>query len=493
MTGVDPIYFTMMRESEISPATRKKPIGQRSLEEVVDRFTGEIEKGRVCISLRDVYSVLNGEATREKEKAELFLNSNLIDGLDENTVETSSEFLAYLTQLKNLENLCRQEKLVAYYLLDTDEEKFALFFERSNSKGIQLNFIDILAAKLYSGFNLRQKIEEFEDASGGLELNREVLTRAICFHVSEGNELGRTYILSKLTHAHFNEHWDTYIKVYESVYDFLQTTRLIIHPAWLPYENMVLPLMAFAARMARPDFSQISANQARLIRSWYWLAIFSRRYSSAAQTFALEDARALDKLAQGDSGPLITVISRMQAAIRGPDDLSAVHKKFDAVYKGVLNLVNFSTGGFLSFENGNLVSSASNLEDHHVFPKDYLRKNWASVNTNLDQNIAIDCVVNRTLIPKLTNIKVGNKSPSKYLSEIKSTKNSSLSLALRSHLLEDDQLINGDLDNEYELFLISRAEKIYDLIETHVIDERTSILREFLIDEAARGHLIKKN
>ena len=85
----------------------------------------------------------------------LFLESNKIDGLTAANVDGSPEFLTYLTQLKNLENLCRQEKLVAYYLLDTDEEKFALFFERSNSKGIQLDFIDILAAKLYAGFNLR--------------------------------------------------------------------------------------------------------------------------------------------------------------------------------------------------------------------------------------------------------------------------------------------------------------------------------------------------
>jgi uncharacterized protein with ParB-like and HNH nuclease domain len=70
---------------------------------------------------------------------------NKIGGITAENVEASQEFLTYLTQLKNLENLCRQEKLVAYYLLDTDEEKFALFFERSNSKGIQLNFIDILA------------------------------------------------------------------------------------------------------------------------------------------------------------------------------------------------------------------------------------------------------------------------------------------------------------------------------------------------------------
>jgi uncharacterized protein with ParB-like and HNH nuclease domain len=160
--------------------------------------------------LNDVYRILKGDASREKEKAQLFLESNTIDGVTIENVDSSSEFLTYLTQLKNLEKLCRQEKLVAYYLLDTDEEKFALFFERSNSKGIQLNFIDILAAKLYAGFNLRAKVQDFEEENPALELNREVLVRAISFHVSQGREIGRSYILSSLSHPHFNENWETF-------------------------------------------------------------------------------------------------------------------------------------------------------------------------------------------------------------------------------------------------------------------------------------------
>lgn len=123
------------------------------------------------------------------------METNKIEGITDQNIDESKEFTTYLTQLKNLEHLFRQEKLVAYYLLDTDEEKFALFFERSNSKGIQLNFIDILAAKLYAGFNLRAKIEEFEEQNPTLELNREVLVRTISFHVSQGKEIGRSYIL----------------------------------------------------------------------------------------------------------------------------------------------------------------------------------------------------------------------------------------------------------------------------------------------------------
>src|SRR5262249_18301199 len=144
------------------------------------------------------------------------------------------------------------------------EEKFAIFFERSNSKGIQLNFIDILAAKLYQGFNLRASIEHFETDNPTLELNREVLARAISFHVSHGKEIGRSFILSNLTHTHFNEQWGRFTFAYKSVHDYLKTSRLLIHPTWIPYENMVLPLMVFAAELPHSDFSQISADQARL-------------------------------------------------------------------------------------------------------------------------------------------------------------------------------------------------------------------------------------
>jgi len=361
MTGVDSVFYIALNDDELTPDVRAMPHGQRSVEQVLSEFRGEPLEGHVSISLNDVYEALNGRASREKEKAALFLKTNVIGGISSENVDGSPEFLTYLTQLKNLENLCRQEKLVAYYLLDTDEEKFALFFERSNSKGIQLNFIDILAAKLYAGFNLRSKIEEFESENPALELNREVLVRAVSFQVSDGKEIGRAYILSTLSHPHFTEHWENFASAYKSVHDYLRTAKLLIHPTWIPYDNMVLPLMAFAVELPHHDFSQISAVQADILRLWYWLAIFSRRYSSAAQTYALEDAQALRKAATGDLSGIVSIIHRIQPIIKRPEDLLVIHKKYDAVYKGVLNLVNYATGGYLNFENGNPVSIASAL------------------------------------------------------------------------------------------------------------------------------------
>jgi hypothetical protein len=350
-----------------------------------------------------------------------------------------------------------------------------MFFERSNSKGIQLNFIDILAAKLYVGFNLRLRIQEFEGENPTLQLNREVLVRSISFHVSQGKEIGRSYILSNLSHEHFTEHWSRFTSAYKSVHDFLKTSRLLIHPTWIPYENMILPLIAFAVQLPHQDFSQISDEQMRLIRTWYWLAIFSRRYSSAAQTYALEDAQALQKAAAGEFGSIISIINRVQPVIRSKDDLLSIHKKYDAVYKGILNLVSYATGGYLNFENNNQVSVSSNLEDHHIFPNDYLRKNWADVHDGLDSTVSIDCVINRTLIPKLTNVKVTNKPPSKYLTEIK-TRNPNIAASLKSHLLSAE-LLTGEYDKNYDYFLEERSEEILGQLRVQVTEAREHILK----------------
>lgn len=481
MTGVDPVYFVTLRDDEMTESVRNTPISKRTIECVLSEFRGEPLQGRVSISLHDVFRTMKGEFPREKDKVSLFLDTNILEGITPENAEDSSEFVTFLTQLKNLEHLFRQEKLVAYYLLDTDEEKFALFFERSNSKGIQLNFIDILAAKLYSGFNLRDAVQNFADDNPNLELNREVLVRAISFRVSGGKEMGRSYILSTLNQAHFNEHWERFVSAYKLTYDFLVSTRLLIHPGWMPYENMVIPLVSFITQLPQMDYSQINSDQANLLRTWYWLAIFSRRYSSAAQTYALEDAQALERAAKGDFGSILQLIARVQPLIKTAEDLLVIHKKYDAIYKGVLNLINFSTHGFLNLENNNPVSIASNLEDHHIFPNDYLKKNWARVHESLDSEIAIDCVANRTLIPKLTNVKVGNKPPSKYLKEIKN-KNQNIEDALASHMI-NAELLSGDYDEMYDYFLHDRADSILSAMELHILRPRREILEKFHVTD----------
>lgn len=464
LKDIDHVYFIVAPDEELSPEVLAIPPSKRTLEQVLREFQSEPRAGAVSISLNHVYRILSGEASREKEKAELYIHSNPSVTQDLATVTASPEFETFLTQAKNLENLLRQEKLVSYYLLDTDEEKFSLFFERSNSRGVQLNFIDILAAKLYVGFNLRAEIEEFTENNPQLPLNREVVVRSISYAVSGGKDTGRAYILANLTHAHFTEHWPTFTNLYARAYEYLSMNQLLIHPAWMPYENMLIPLISFLRQIPHYDFAQISELQGRIIRTWFWLAILSRRYSSAAQTSVLEDSQALERVALQDYTSIPSLFLKMQPQFSTPDDLYAVYKKYDAVYKGILNLVHYTSGGLVSLQSGDKMSWDSNLEDHHIFPKDYLKKRVEKM--EIDPSIGIDCVVNRTLIPKLTNIKASNKAPSVYLNKILE-QNKNLGAALDKHLIPAE-LAEGAYDDLYDLFLEDRAKKILAAIEKHV-------------------------
>ncbi|MEJ0084492.1 MAG: DUF262 domain-containing protein [Pseudomonadota bacterium] len=474
LKGIDPIFIILFPDEELPEAVRTIPTGKRTLEQVTKAVTGAPMAEHVCIKLSDVYATLRGEMPRERDKVKPFRDSTSLKFESDDKAQESDSFNAYLTQMKNLENMFRQEKLIAYYLLDTDEEKFALFFERSNSKGIQLNFIDILAAKLYVGFNLRNKVEEFEDEAPQLSLNREAVVRAISFIVSGGKDTGRGFILGNLTHVHFTEHWPIITTAYKKAYDYLFQNRLLIHKDWVPYENMLIPLMIFLRQLPGNDFAEMNALQRRIVQTWYWFAAFARRYSSAAQTLVLEDAQNLERVGRGDFSEVSPWLGKMHPLIVTPDDLYGVSKQYDAAYKGIHNLVHFISGGLINWQGGDRLSPESSLEDHHIFPRDYLLK--VLEKKDADSVRMTDCVVNRTLIPKLQNIRISNKPPSKYLAELQ-VKNPKLATALEAHFIPKD-LIGGTYDDIYEIFLEDRAKKISDLIVGVTRTERELLARD---------------
>lgn len=59
----------------------------------------------------------------------------------------------------------------------------------------------------------------------------------------------------------------------------------------------------------------------------------------------------------------------------------------------------------------------SYIDDHHIFPKAYLQENPPN-NIHLEDN-EIDCILNRTLIDKETNQRIGKNPPSIYLNDIR--------------------------------------------------------------------------
>ncbi len=368
--------------------------------------------------------------------------------------------------------MLRAEKLLSYYLFDTNEEKFALFFERSNTKGIQLNFIDILCAKLYSGFNLRKRIQDFNDDNPDYQLGQNEIVRAISFIASDGKDIGRKYMLSNLNPVHFNDHWDKLCELYKGCYNYLFNNHLLISREWIPYESIIIPMLIFIKEIPHNKFSEINELQSKFLKYWYWSVIFSERYSVAALGVILDDANTLKSVAQNDYEDISpNYLDNFTYNVERYEDLLSYSTKYGGIYKGVLNLINYKSAGIRDWNNNDKITFRNHdLEDHHIFPRKYLQNEL-----NVEKEL-IDCVLNRALIPKTTNIKYGGKMPGAYLAE-SFKNNSELGESLKAHLISP-KIIQGDLDLQYERFLKNRANKIINIINKEILPLKDEIKQE---------------
>ena len=151
------------------------------------------------------------------------------------------------------------------------------------------------------------------------------------------------------------------------------------------------------------------------------------------------------------------VSTRFSIQIEKADDFSYIWKKGTALYRGTLNLVNFANDGLLDFKNSSTLLFSSKLEEHHIFPKAYLRK----IDHEYDDSL-IDCVANKALVPKVTNIKIGEKAPSVYLAELQQS-NPKLIDALKSHSIPAE-LVDGSLDLSFEQFVATRSSDLLKML-----------------------------
>ena len=95
-------------------------------------------------------------------------------------------------------HILSDKKLMSVQLIDMDLESFfCLYFERSNSQGINLTFEDIITAKIYTKFPLKDEIKKAQEKEF-LDDKKWVkqIIRYLAF--KDHNDLSRSVILEKL-------------------------------------------------------------------------------------------------------------------------------------------------------------------------------------------------------------------------------------------------------------------------------------------------------
>lgn len=482
LTGVDSVWMIFKNEEELEDEIFEQRLEERNLEDLLYEFASTESQNRLSINVADTFKIMNS-SLRESQIKENFFDT-LHYPKNYEPEEEESIFTRYLTYKNIFEDLLKDKKIFNYYMLDMSLEKFALFFERSNSLGIRLNFIDILAAKLYVGFKLRKEIETFESENPMFKpLLQEVIVRCVAYFVSNGRDVNRNFILKSLNFDHFNEYWNKLLECYKHSLNFLFDNYYITTQSWIPYENMLIPLMVFSNEIGG-DFSTMNESQAQMIDYWYWASIFSLRYSGSSNEVIVQDSNALRQLGKDNKISDKTFFDRISKfQISSGSDITSFNKKRSAIYKGVLNYISFSKKGLIGWLNSNKIKTSSNLEDHHIFPKAFIEAKYAN---DEDVQSLKDSVVNRTLIPKLLNIKIGKKAPKEYLNEIMSKENPELIRSLENHLIPPE-LIDGLYDEFFVDFIEERANLIYELIEERIIAKKDKIKKEYYKEPSKQG------
>ncbi|MDD6577278.1 GmrSD restriction endonuclease domain-containing protein [Mediterraneibacter faecis] len=471
LKGIDEVWFIFKNSDELDDIYEDEKIPNIPLEALVYDITGTEDTEHLSIQLSTVYKRIK-DSLMEDDLKEYYNDLEYVTHLSEDDQKFS--FKSYVRFIQKLEDLLKSPKLVAYFLLDMSAEKFALFFERSNSLGVSLTFVDILVAKLISGFNLRQKIEDFEEENPNITLNREIIARSIAYLSSNGKKVDKKYILSSLTATDFNNYWDTAISLYKSAFDYLINNHFILNTKWMPYPNTIIPIMMFLNNLPNKNFSEMSEDQKIFFEYWYWNSVLSQRYVSSSNETILLDSYTLSCVARNEKITNKYYFKKLHSLINSYEDILSYNKKGSAIYIALLNFINYNAGGLLNWTNSSKISFSDKVDDHHIFPKEYLN---SLADENIDVNM-INCVANRTLIPKITNIKIGKKAPHVYMKELAET-NEHFDLILNNHIIPTD-ITTGLYEGFYKDFLEERAKLIYNAINTKIFAKAETIEKKFL-------------
>lgn len=365
-------------------------------------------------------------------------------------------------------DIIKKSNLLSVQLLNMGLEKFCLYFERSNSQGLNLSFTDIITAKIYIDFKLTRKISE---AIKEFQYFNESLVDTVVRYVSflSNGDVTKKSILKDLRGIHFISHWDTTIKDLDYVQSWLEVNNWLFNISNIPYKTMLLPILAFYQNLPKKEFSQASQNQIDLLKFWFYGSILDNRYGGArhgsTNVVIKRDCEIMSELAKGKF-PDKEYWSNIRIEYSF-DEFKKLDNNSNAKFMGISYFM-WSKNRFLNIENNATVSVNNNIEIHHVFPSNYIKLTFGENSEEYDLS---DSILNKIRINKISNIKISNKAPSVYLNEIKNrTPHSDLEFSLQTHFIANaEKLLDGSYDGDFVGFLHSRycqIEPLFDEIKS---------------------------
>jgi len=371
---------------------------------------------------------------------------------------------------------------------DTDLEAVCTIFETLNRTGVKLSVFDLLTARGFAhNVQLRglldKSLESYENLNA-FEVDPYYVLQVIALWTR--GEVKRSVILKLDPAAEIEPHWDDAARALHDCLEMLRTECGVLTKHQLPYRTMLLTLAGAWPTVQSAIGPERGARREKLIR-WFWCATFAQRYETQSNTRSQTDYPLLvEWLSESGADPEVV----REAAVA--PNFRAITPRQTAFYRALMALSLRNSPR--DFHEGKPLTPKriveESVDDHHIFPRAYLGE---SAEKHL-----VDCVLNRTLIDKITNIRISSKAPSAYLAEMESSLSQRLlDEILDSHGLSTDR--RGPLFvDDFEAFLTERAERLDGLLGaatgwSSVEHDKGGPPEELLVVEADFGPLFRSN
>lgn len=338
-------------------------------------------------------------------------------------------------------------------------EPLAVIFETVNKTGVQLGVDDLMLAKLYAGFNLkdrwddevssRQILGEFADTwDNRAERGRKPITalhllRLIALHLVGGLKRGNVLDLEP---EQVDESWNVAVEAMSFALTFLKEQCGVAHYSLLPDDSMMLPIAAYWLKVDR------KVDNSLLVK-WYWRSIVDETYMTNTSTQPVGDLSALarGKLPENFSAE---EHGRDEARRTLKNNLLEQRRRHDILANGVAGLL--IKLGASDWADSRLLSTANEgLELHHVVPMKHARDlGWTSSRTENPVNV----VANLTPLRTSTNRSIGSRVPRTVFD----ADNGYSEGALSGHEISVGNLDAGDNMEKFGRFVGERSGKLAD-------------------------------
>jgi hypothetical protein len=352
-------------------------------------------------------------------------------------------------EAERLNETFREYMLPVVTITDRTLDEVCPMFERINSTGTKLTIYDLMVAATFeTDFDLNDEVETLQESfeEEGFHLEGESIIRAVAATRDTAVSKSSLLALRSIGSSELKGSLKTARLSIEKAIDFLQTEVGVISSDFLPYDAQLLVL----AKLFKSTKS-FSAEQRKLVRSWFWASSFTERYRGASDSLLNEDLEHLpQRLAKGD--PLLK-----QAVFTADDFRSREFRKSSAISNAFVALL--ASNSPLNLTNAAPIDVAGSLawsnqrEFHHLFPRAYL------AGRTEDEKREQNNLLNIVLLASGDNKEISAKNPKVYLQEIRQKLGPRFSEVLASNLLPPFQ-DSGIQEEDYPYFLEARAEHV---------------------------------